>query len=412
MKQKLSLEILRVHNFRLLLLMRTLIVMALQAQALIVGWQIYDLTKSPFLLGLTGLCEAVPAIFGALFAGHVVDNGNPSVILKTCVGFLVLNIAVLFTFAGGYIDVPFGTLLYWIYGGVFLSGLVRSFIVPSAFIILIRVVSRQNLPTATAWLSSAFQIANIAGPALAGILYGGYGAHGAWMMPLTLGTLAIIAIAGMKIPHEQKAAELREPAAKSIIAGWKFILKHPVLLSVMALDMFAVLLGGATAMLPAYADQVLHVGSEGLGALRAAPALGAVGMALTLALMPMKKLSAQRLMWAVAGFGVCIVGFGLSTSFALSMALLALSGMFDSVSVVMRGTLMQMLTPDNMRGRVSSINSMFIISSNEIGAFESGLAARFFGLVPSVVIGGVATLCVVGSVAVLSPKFRKTVVEV
>jgi len=198
---------------------------------------------------------------------------------------------------------------------------------------------------------------------------------------------------------------------KSIVAGWKFILQKPVLLSVMTLDMFAVLFGGAVAMLPAFADQVLHVGSEGLGALRAAPALGAMVTALFLAVRPMRHLSAKRLLWVVAGFGVCMIGFGLSHIFWLSMLLLILSGMFDCVSMVIRSTLMQLLTPDNMRGRVSSVNSMFVISSNEIGAFESGTVARLIGLVPSVVLGGFATLLVVGVTALLSPQLRRTVVD-
>jgi hypothetical protein len=189
------------------------------------------------------------------------------------------------------------------------------------------------------------------------------------------------------------------------------MLQNPKILSVMTLDMFAVLFGGAVAMLPAFADQVLHVGSEGLGALRAAPALGAVFTALIFALRPMKVFSAKRLLIVVAGFGLCMIGFGLSTSFWLSMLFLALSGAFDSVSMITRGTIMQLLTPERMRGRVSSVNSMFIISSNEIGAFESGLAAKWLGLTPSVVFGGMATLFVVFATAMLSPDFRKMVVR-
>jgi hypothetical protein len=211
-------------------------------------------------------------------------------------------------------------------------------------------------------------------------------------------------------PHPR--GEKRENAIKSIQAGWKFIWTHKVLLNMMALDMFAVLFGGAVAMLPAYANEVLHVGSEGLGALRAAPALGAVGMTLLLALRPMKHVSAARLLWVVAGFGVCMIGFGISRNFWLSMSFLALSGVFDSISMTIRATLMQLLTPDNMRGRVSSISSMFIISSNEIGAFESGTAAQLLGLVPSVVLGGLATLVVAGTIAYRSPALRRTVVDV
>jgi MFS family permease len=260
-------------------------------------------------------------------------------------------------------------------------------------------------------MTSLWQVAAVSGPALAGLVYGGYGAHGAWIFPALLTATAWIAATFLRVPDITRAEEKKESAVKSIHAGWRFIFSHPVLLSVMSLDMFAVLFGGAVAMLPAYADRILHVGSEGLGALRAAPMLGAVFMSLYLALKPMKKLSALRLLVVVAGFGFCIIGFGLSSSFPLSMTLLILSGAFDSVSVVIRNILLQLLTPEHMRGRVSSISSMFVISSNEIGAFESGTAAQLLGLVPSVVAGGIGTLVVVAVVAVASPKFRKTVVE-
>ena len=198
---------------------------------------------------------------------------------------------------------------------------------------------------------------------------------------------------------------------QSIRGGFQFILNNPVLLSVMILDMFAVLFGGAVAMLPAVADQILHVGSEGLGALRAASAVGAILMAMFLAIRPFRTIRATTLMWVIAGFGACIIGFGLSESFAVSMLFLVLSGMFDSVSMVIRGTLMQWLTTDEVRGRVTSVNSMFIISSNEIGAFESGVAAKLLGLAPSIVFGGAMTLLVVASTALLSPKFRRTQVK-
>ena len=198
---------------------------------------------------------------------------------------------------------------------------------------------------------------------------------------------------------------------RSIAEGWKFIWQSRTLLSVMTLDMFAVLFGGAVAMLPAYADQVLHVGSEGLGLLRAAPAFGAGITALLLAVRPMKEIRASTLLWVVGGFGVCMIGFGISTVFWISMAMLALSGVFDSVSMVIRSTLMQLLIPDHMRGRVSSVNSMFFISSNEIGAFQSGLAAKLLGLVPSVIFGGACALVVVAITALASPKLRKTVVK-
>jgi len=410
MSKKPSLSILRIRDFRLLFAVRTLVPMALQSQAVIVGWQVYSLTKDPFMLGLTGLAEAFPAIGCAFFAGHIVDMGYPRRIYTLCLAALTLNTFWLLLVAGGHIPVSHGALLLSIFTGVFISGLARSFIPPSGFSLLPRIVTRAQIPSAMAWLTSGFQIACITGPAVAGLVYGGYGPKGAWMLPVILMTMAFLIICSMRTV-DTRNNEKREPFIQSIRAGWGFIMKTPVLLSVMSLDMFAVLFGGAVAMLPAYADQVLHVGSEGLGALRAAPALGAIMTALVLALAPLKRITAVRLLWAVAGFGVCMIGFGLSTVFWLSMLFLIVSGILDSVSMLIRATLMQLLTPDSMRGRVSAINSMFIISSNEIGAFESGTAARFLGLVPSVALGGVATLLVVAATAVISPKFRKTVVN-
>lgn len=407
----LSPSILRLKDFRLLLFTRIFVTMALQAQAVIVGWQIYSVTKDPFLLGLTGLVEAVPAIICALFAGHVVDVSRPHIVYRWCVGVLAFNTLALLVLAGGYTGMGTTHVLWWLYAGVFVSGVARSFTMPASFSLLPQIVARRELAAASAWLSGGFQVAAISGPAIAGLVYGGYGPHGAWLLPATLMALAFVMIYGIGTKGHSLRENVREPALKSIVAGWAFIFKKPVLLSVMTLDMFAVLFGGAVAMLPVYADQVLHVGSEGLGALRAAPALGAMVMALVLALRPMKKLSGTVLLWTVAGFGVCMIGFGLSVWFWVSMVFLACSGAFDCVSMVIRSTLMQLSTPDAMRGRVSSVNSMFVISSNEIGAFESGTMARLVGLVPSVVLGGCATLLVVTMTALLSPQLRKTVVN-
>jgi predicted MFS family arabinose efflux permease len=357
------------------------------------------------------LIEAVPAILCALVAGHIVDVNHPRTTYLVCLGALSLNTLALLMLAGGVIPVPFGTLLPWIFAGVFISGVARSFIMPSSFSLLARIVERKDLPSASAWMSSGTQTAMVMGPAIAGLTYGGYGPQGAWMIPVFMVCAAFFMMLFLKTPVHTRLVEARLSAWESIREGWGFILSKPVLLSVMTLDMFAVLFGGAVAMLPAYADQVLHVGSEGLGVLRASPAIGAVLMALFLAVRPMRKISAMRLLWAVTGFGICMIGFGLSKIFLLSVFFLALSGVFDSVSVVIRSTLMQWLTPDRMRGRVSAVNSMFIISSNEIGSFESGVAARYLGLVPSVVVGGFATLLVVGLVSMLSPQFRKTVID-
>lgn len=413
MRMALSVNVLSIGNFRRLLVGRCCGVMALQAQAVIVGWQVYSLTHDTFMLGLTGLVEAVPAIACALFAGHIVDISRPYRIYLACIAALVLNTLMLFLLAGGVLHAGDSDVLPYIFLGIFISGVARSFVMPSTFSLLPQVVPRHEIPAASAWLSSGFQLAAISGPAIAGIIYGGYGARAAWAMPTGLMLVAFITILSMRGAPRQFRRDgiAREAAAKSIKAGWRFIWQHQALLSIMALDMFAVLFGGVVAILPAYADQVLHTDAEGLGLLRAATALGAIGTALVLALKPMKTIRAVNLLWVITGFGLCMIGFGLTDHFTLAFILLAVSGAFDSVSMVIRSTLMQLLIPEHMRGRVSSVNSMFIISSNEIGAFRAGTGAALLGLVPSILLGGMATLAVVAVTALKAPKLRALVVN-
>ena len=266
--KNLSFDVLAIRDFRLLLLTRFCIGMALQAQAIIVGWQVYSLTKDPFMLGLTGLTEAIPAICCAFIAGHIVDTNHPRWIYIGCLVALVVNTTILFLMAGGVLTEVGVHQVPWIFGGVFISGVACSFIMPSSFSLLPRIVSRKNIPSASAWMSSGMQIAMISGPAIAGLLYGGYGPRVAWMMPMFMVTMALVMILLLRTPPIERGAPSGLNMWESIREGWRFILSKPVLLSVMALDMFAVLFGGAVAMLPAYADQVLHVGSEGLGLLR------------------------------------------------------------------------------------------------------------------------------------------------
>ena len=408
----LSIAVLRNYDFRRLLLARVFCMFGLQAQAVIVGWQIYTLTHDVFMLGLVGLVEAVPAIIFALVAGHIVDISRPHRIYVYCFAALGLNSLVLFLLAGHIIPMPQQDLIWIIFASVFFSGIARSFIAPASYTLLSRVVPRSNIPAASAWMGSGFQLSTILGPALTGLIYGGYGVTVAWVIPVFSITIGLVMALLIGPSHRQyKSNERREPAVASIKAGWKFILHNPILLSVMTLDMFAVLFGGAVAVLPAFADSVLHLGSEGLGLLRAAPAIGAIITASFLALKPMQHIRARMLLWAVAGFGACMLGFGLSQTFWLAAFFLAAGGAFDSVSMVIRGTLVQLLVPDGMRGRVSAVNSMFIISSNEIGAFESGTAASVLGLVPSILFGGIMTLIIVGGTALISPQMRRISVD-
>lgn len=410
-KDRMTFGVLRHRNYRHLLMSRILISVAVQAQAVIVGWQIYEITGDPFLLGLSGLAEAVPALFCSLFAGHAVDTRQPLTLYRLSLGILAANMILLFLLGGGIVTVAPKILLIVLYLAVFLSGVARSVIGPATFSLRSEIIPRAEMASGTALWSGGFQVAGIAGPAVAGLIYGGYGAAAAWFFALAMTLLALATALALQLAPLSRAEEKRLAALQSIREGWRYITKNQVLLSCMSLDMFAVLFGGAVAMLPAYAKEILDVGSEGLGILRAAPAIGAALTAVFLSIRPMKRLPATRLLWAVAGFGGSIVGFGLSQSFWLSVFFLVLSGAFDGVSMVVRGTIMQLLTPDHMRGRVSAVNSMFIFSSNEIGAFESGTAAKLLGLVPSVVFGGSFTALLSGLVAWRAPNLRRTVVN-
>lgn len=383
----------------------------MQAQAVIVGWQVYSLTGSEWMLGLTGLTEAVPAILCAFYAGHIVDVSSPRKIYRLCLAALFLNTLMLLVTAGGFFALDTSTRLIFIYSGIFVSGVARSFIMPSAFALLPRIVAKENISSAYSWQTAAFQTAVIGGPTVAGVIYAFGGSDAAWTFAALMMGLAVVMVTLLQADVPAKDKSDRPPVMQSIREGWSFLLENRTLLSVMSLDMLAVLFGGVVVILPAFADQVLDIGPVGLGLLRSAPAFGAILTALYFAGKPLKAVTARQLLIVVGGFGVSMIGFGLSTSLFAAVLFLALGGAFDSVSMVIRGTLMQILTPEHMRGRVSAVNSMFIISSNEIGAFESGAAAAVFGLVPSIIIGGCGTLAVVGAVAALSPKFRTLRIE-
>jgi MFS family permease len=272
-----------------------------------------------------------------------------------------------------------------------------------------QVVPRELYPASAAWTSSVYQFSAIIGPALGGLVYGEIGSSYAFGMIPAFIFLSLICVALLSTrAKEIRNNRNREPFGESIRAGVKFVLRQKALLSSMTLDMFSVFFGGAVAVLPIYADQVLHVGASGLGILRSAPGIGSLLVLLVMAIRPLKVISGQTLLIVVAGFGLCIVGFGFSTNYALSLTLLGFSGAFDAVSVVIRQTILQLLTPDQYRGRVSSVSTVFITSSNEIGAFESGFAASIMGLVPSVVFGGAMTLLIVAGTAIWFPELRRT----
>lgn len=401
--------VLRNPDFRLLLMLRVASWMALQSQAVIVGWQIYQLKHDPLLLGLIGLAEAVPAICGSFISGHLVDTHRPIRILRLSVTALLFNSCLLWFAVSPLAALETDARILILFAGVFISGAARCFTGPAVFTVVPQIVSRKQFAASSAWSSSSFQMATIVGPAFIGLVYGEFGALAAFGFPVAFQIFAF----SCSLALSKKTAALRsdrahEPFLKSVGAGLRFTFGHRVLLSAMTLDMFSVLFGGAVAVLPIYADRILHVGASGLGMLRAAPAIGSIVISLTLAVRPMRVISGRTLLLVVAAFGLATLGFAVSTNFYIAIAFLALTGIVDGVSMVIRQTILQLLTPQEMRGRVSSVSSVFITSSNEIGAFESGVAARMMGLVPSVIFGGVMTLVVVATTAWFAPELGRT----
>jgi MFS family permease len=396
---------LRFKEFRFYIFARFFLTTAVNFQAVCVGWQIYEITKDPLSLGLIGLAEAMPYILIALFAGYIVDHYDRRKILLTAIAVLVIASVSLFYYSMNVEDFSIKGVLP-IYFLIFITGLARGFISPSMFAIMSQLVPKNLFGNSSTWNSTVWQIGAVGGPALGGFIYGFLGVAKAYLLNTFLFTLAFLffsLITTRAVIKSDKVEGLR----KSLTAGIKFVFGNQLLVSALSLDLFAVFFGGAVALLPMFADQVLFVGPKGLGILRSAPAFGALIMAIVLAYYPLKENAGNKLLYAVALFGVCTIGFGLSTNFYLSILFLALSGAFDNISVVIRTIIVQMQTPDNMRGRVSSVNSIFIGSSNEIGAFESGFAAKLLGLVPSVVFGGTMTVLVTGITARFAPKLRK-----
>ena len=396
---------LRIPNFRRFVASLMAMTVATQIQAVVVAWQIYALTHDPLSLGLLGLAEAVPFIGVALFAGHIADRANRlRVSLVALIGLFLCSLALLaFTLRPGTITLG---RVWPIYLVIFLSGIARSFLQPARTALGAELVPRALYPNAVTWRSSTWQLAEVVGPAIGGLVYGFASATAAYGTGAAIMAIAVLSLA--RVRHSPAAiTPADESFLESLATGIRFVRSQPVILGALSLDLFSVLFGGAVALLPVFAAEILHVGPEGLGVLRAAPAVGAVLMSLVLAhLRPLRK-AGQALLISVAVFGLSIIGFGLSRNFLLSIGLLAVSGMSDTVSVVIRSTLLQVLTPDHLLGRVSSVNAIFIGSSNEIGAFESGTAARLVGTVPSVVLGGLATLVVVAVTAVRVPQLRR-----
>ena len=394
------------HTFLKLLSYRILMVLAYQIMAVAVGWHIYEITHDTLALGLIGLAEVIPYFTCALFAGHAVDHiysrrffGG---LAALTLGINALTLTLLTMGLVGSTE----SASYWIYGSIVLTGIARAFIAPSYSTLFAIILPREEYAKASAIGSSVFQTGLVMGPAIGGVLVGFASKTMAYSIATALCAAAAIAMWSIKI-EEPAAAKDSPPVFSSIAQGLNFVFSNQIIWGAQSLDMFAVLFGGAVAMLPAFIHDVYHLGPEALGILRAAPAVGSIVTGIWLARNPINLHAGRWLLASVAGFGFCIIGFGLSTDIWIAGAMLILSGVFDGVSVVMRTTILQLATPDAMRGRVSAINGIFIGSSNELGAFESGIAARLLGLVPSVLFGGLMTLAVVGITAKVAPKLRR-----
>ena len=395
---------LRHPDFRWYILSLFTVTLGSQLQAVVVGWQVYTITHDPLSLGLMGLAEALPFIALALPAGYVADRWNRKTVCVIALAVLAsCSIALLALSATPELFRRVG--VGPIYAVIFASGIARSFLQPTRQALGAELISRDIYENAIAWRSSCWQTAAVIGPAMGGLLYGFSGALASYSVDAVLMILALIGF--LLLRYEPGERSISDASVFTVlVSGLRFVWGQPLILSALSLDLFSVFLGGAEALLPVFASEILFVGPQGLGILRAAPAIGAVSMGLYRAHRPPIQRAGRSLLIAVAIFALAIIGFGLSKSFFLSVVLLAVSGMADNVSVVIRSTLLQMLAPPDMLGRVSAVNSVFVGSSNELGAFESGVAARLLGTVNAVVLGGVAALAVVGITAKLVPKLR------
>jgi MFS family permease len=388
-------------DFVLFQLARFCIVVSTEMQAVAVGWQVYEITKRPLDLGLVGLAQFLPGILLFLVSGNLTDRFERRKLIVLCyTGFAACSGSLL------YVSLHGTKSVYPIYVISVLLGVVRSLNGPVSRALLPQLVPEEHFPNAIAWASSVFQFATILGPSLGGIVYAAFGGPSAvYALSMTAAATAALATLRIKTQSRQRA---REPINfNTILAGFHYIWREKVILGSISLDLFAVLLGGSVALLPVYAREILQTGPWGLGLLRSAPGIGAAVMAILLAYKPLKRRAGITMLWCVAGFGVATVLFAVSRSLTISLVALFFVGATDMVSVIVRQMLIQLGTPDEMRGRVNAVDMVFIGASNELGQFESGLTAQWFGTVPAVILGGVGTLAVTALWAWAFPELRK-----
>jgi MFS family permease len=399
---------LRISEFRNLMIGRFLFIMGLRMMGTLVGWWIYELTNAPFAIGLIGLAEVIPAVSLALYAGHVIDKSEKrklllkGVILYWCCALILLFLSMDI----GALKLTSLQIAIGIYFIVFCTGIIRSFTGPSFGTIVGAVVPKNLLQNATTWSQGIWLSASVLGHAIVGFIIAGFGHTGSLIVVVTLVGLGygFIAMIKSKPPH---ADVVDQKTLESVKEGLRFVFNSKEVFGALSLDLFAVLFGGAVAMIPVFAKDILKVGPIGFGWLNAASDIGAIIIILIITVFPANRGQGKKLLLAVAGFGLCIIVFALSKIFWLSFVMLLLSGILDGFSMIVRGTIVQLKTPDHMRGRVMSVNSMFINSSNELGQFESGVAAKAMGVIPSVVFGGAMTLLVVGVTWFKAPALKK-----
>ncbi|MGE9310355.1 MFS transporter [Niabella sp. CJ426] len=409
----------RIPEYRNLMIGRFTFVMAMRMITTVVGWWIYQITKDPLAIGMIGLSEVIPALALALYSGHMVDtNDKRKLILKGIAGYCIAAL-VLFTLSTSKTQQFLHTthISWFIYSVFFFTGILRSFVGPCFSAMIATIVPKNLLQNATTWNQGTWLSASVTGHATGGFLIAFIGISSTLVVISCLVFLSLLFLYQLKPKPpikikitDNNSSFTQAPEKKtwaSIKEGLSFVFQTKALLAAMALDMFAVLFGGAVAMIPVFASDILKIGPKGFGWLNAATDIGAIFIVIILTLWPMKKGQGRKMLLAVAGFGTCIILFGLSKWVWLSFSVLVVAGILDGVSVVVRGTVMQLLTPDHMRGRVSSVSGMFVLSSNELGQFESGVMSRAFGVIPSVIIGGCMTIAVVVTTWFKAPTLRK-----
>ena len=402
-------QTLKIPEFRNLMTGRFFLVLSFRMLATLMGWWIYQLTKDPFAIGLIGLSEVIPAVSTALYAGHVIDNSEKKKLLLICNYAYVFLISLLIIpafFGNELLHFDNKEISYFIYAVIFFTGFCRAFLGPIIPSMIPKIVSKDVLPNAITLNQGTFLTASVVGHALGGFLIHWIDISGTILVVVGLMIFSSVFFWMIK-KHPSENTQKEIGVMQSMREGITYIYKTKEILGALCLDMFAVLFGGAVAMIPVFASDILKVGADGFGLLNAASDIGSMMIIVTLSFIPLRKNQGKILIGVVAGFGLCIIGFGLSKLYWLSFLFLMLSGIFDGISVVIRGTIVQLKTPDHIRGRVMSANSIFIMSSNEMGQFESGVAAKLLGVVRSVVFGGTMTVLIALFVGKFVPKLRK-----